>query len=329
MFDMENFIYESHNAFSDIFIPNDEKNISVSCSGNIRSLALLYAIYNFINTNNNFKIENLHCTTILFLSDDDYKERDKFMKTICKSLGIRYIPVYSDIKYNDENHKKYLIYKLAVNSCKDEKMKYMLTGKTIDNRLLYFFDNLEYLNNNLSNVTTDYKIVKSVNLKIIKPFIDIFYTKELSDYLKELDITPFNHSDNESVLNLNKVSRNDISDLISTIEEYNISIKHGVKKYTDNYLLETQDAFTLALKPHFLHYNHRIFVKHLILKILKYNIKISTDIDICDITDISKHIYMCPNMNRKFVIESIEIKYFRFNKNTKMCKLIFYKKPNL
>ena len=327
MFDLVNFLDKCKDEFRNINIDSGNDKICVACSGDTKSLGLLYILYNYLFTNKDFNINNLYCLTVLF-EDNDSKNRDIFMKKTCRYLGIKYISIQSDMKYADSENKKWLTYKYMVNKCKEENIKFLLFGNTIDNRIKYFFENLNNLNGNLDSTITDYKFIRSGLIKMIRPFVDIVYKSEINNYLKELQIKSFNHLENEDSLDLTKVTRNSISNLLSIVEEYNVCINKISKEYTDRNLIIEEDKFILELKSYIMNYNYRIYIKYIIYRILKYKNKLYDDINISDIEYISKHISIHNTADKRFKVKGITIDFTKFNKDKYSCSLIFYKERN-
>ena len=366
MFDINVFISKFHYIFKDnVNMLNRNQKICIACSGDTKSLGLLYMIYNYACWYNEYDLDKLHCSSVIFTNEENYKQKDEFMKNTCKSLGIQYLPIYID-NYINKAHKKYILYRSIVNKCKEIDVRYIILGNVMDDRIDYFYNNLHNLKKNLNNIIKNYKATRSANLTMIRPLMENITKKEISQYLSNLGITPIDSSDNDKDLNLNNITderdksekdksvsellsiidefdnydvfinKTSLSELLTTIEEYNVFINKTAKDYIYRFMkketMETHSKITLELKGYILNYNYRILLKFLIFKILSYKVDYKKSdiekIDIKDLEHISNHVSKCPNENRNFNVRGIKIEYIKFDKREgKGAKLIFYK-PN-
>ena len=330
VFDLAKFTDKCNYTFkNEISAFNDNEKVTVGCSGNTKSIALLYAVYNYLKKHETYDIENLYVSTILFEQDDGDKYRDEFMRHICKSLNLKYRPVICSFTYKDTYHKKYLTYKFLNGIAKQEDVRWGLVANSIDDRIGYFFDNLNKIRNHLDNLIKDYRFSKYTSITLIRPFINIAYTKDLKDYLKEINITPY-ESNNEEDLNLNNLTKDDICHLISTIEDYNIFLNKASRDYTTRYLKEEKinnnNGYVLYVKPYLMNFKYRILLKSMIQRILNYKNEFRENVYISEIDHISRHISTEPLKDKKFIIGRTTVEYEKFNLKSKRSKILFYRK---
>ena len=336
MFDINVFISKFHYTFKDnVNMLNRNQKICIACSGDTKSLGLLYMIYNYACWYNEYDLDKLYCSSVIFTNEENYKQKDEFMKNTCKSLGIQYLPIYID-NYINKAHKKYILYRSIVNKCKEIDVRYIILGDVMDDRLDYFFNNLHNLKRNLNNIIKNYKATRSASVTMIRPLMDTIQKKEISQYLSNLGITPIDSSDNDKDLNLNNITYENVSELLTTIEEYNVFINKTAKDYIYRFMkketMESHTKITLELKAYILNYNYRILFKFLIFKILSYKADYKKSdiekIDIKDLEHISNHVSKCPDENGDFNVRGIKIEYIKFDRRGEKCaRLIFYK-PN-
>lgn len=196
---------------------NKNQRLGVAVSGGSDSLSLVVAL-------NNLKYDVLAILVNHNLRKNALNEIKQTSKTLEK-FGIKYVIKQWDGKYkkNLEAEARKNRYRLLIETCKENKIKFLCIGHHIDDQMETFLLNL-MRGSGLDGLCAMPKIMNANDINIVRPMLNLT-KQDCRNYLKNINIDWCEDESNNDI----KYKRNKIRYLLNQFEDKEILTKRIVR----------------------------------------------------------------------------------------------------